>query len=164
MKDLRSQLANAFGRDPSPAAAAEASPDAGPDLLGDEAHLNDPWLAVLRDLVRSVPGAPALADRPKLGQARQVTDTLLRDLKRSGRKRAAKELAQLRKAFDTRREKEAWSRIKARFGEHGLPDRAYRSLKQGDTDPLVVWRRLRRLSTDELDGVGATRLRDLLLG
>ena len=162
MKDLRSQLANAFGRDPEPAVSETTS--ASSDLLGPEAHLADPWLAMVRDLHRSVPGAPALSDRPKLGQARQVSDVLVRSLKKSGRKRVAKELAQLRKGFEGRREKEAWSRIKGRFTGLGLSEKAYRSLKQGTTDPLLIWAKLKKHSDDELRELGVARLREALGG
>ncbi len=111
-----------------------------------------------------MPGAPALAAQPKLGQVQQVSDQLIRSLKRSGRKRAAKELAQLRKTFEVKREKEAWSRIKERFTTLGLSERAYRGLKQGSIDPLKVWTRLRKLSDDELRELGGSRLREALSG
>ena len=53
MSDLKSQLAAAFG-----VAVPEASPEAPPagpaaaGVLADDAHLSDPWLQRLRQLVR----------------------------------------------------------------------------------------------------------------
>ncbi len=159
MKDLRSQLAAALGQDASPEPAPAAG---GVDLLGPDAHLDDPWLERLRVLHRSIPGAPTLAPRPKLGQARQVTDQLLRSLKRSGRKGVAKDLGQLRKAFDAKRDKEAWRRTKERFGALGLSDKAYRALKQSGADAIAVWVKLDKSGDDALREMGATRLRDHL--
>ncbi|MFT4621884.1 MAG: hypothetical protein ACI8PZ_000536 [Myxococcota bacterium] len=158
--DLKSQLAAAYGRKPPPEDAP--APAAPASALDDGAHLRDPWIELLRELVRSVPGSPALAKAPKLGQARQVTDQLVRSLKASGRKRVAKELGSARDAFMARRDKAAWGQIKARLTEAGTSAKAYRALKQSGDDPVALLGRLRRIPDDTLSGMGAARLRGAL--
>lgn len=159
MSDLRSQLIAKLGASPSaPAApAGSAAPDLDPD-----AHLGTPWLSLLRAV--RVPGAPTVPPKPSIAAARQLTDKAARALKDAGRAREARALADAREDFLKRREKEAWSLIKGRFTELDLPERAYRALKQGDTDPEKVWARLRRAKPDELEPLGADRLRELLTG
>ena len=160
MKDLKSQLADAFGV-AVPAQPPQPPADEGPDILSDDAHLRDPWVARLRELAaqdRSVKLAPA----PKFGQARQATDQLMSKLKKSGRKRECAELKRLRQDFVGRRDKAAWGAVKERFKALGLSDKAYRGLKQGSVDPLVVLGRLRKSDGQSLAAMGAKRLRDHL--
>lgn len=161
MSDLRSQLVAKLGaRPPEPAPATPATP-AAPDLDPD-AHLGTPWMSLLR-AVRA-PGAPAVPPKPNLNAARQLTDKAVRALKDAGQTRAARELADAREDFLKRREKDAWSLIKTRFGELDLPERAYRALKQSEVDPEKVWARLRKAKAEDLKPLGADRLRDLLTG
>jgi len=161
--DLKSQLAALTGVAPPPDEPPEPHPPPRVDpLLGEHAHLDEPWLGRLRALRATVPRAPALAARPRLGQARQVTDQLLRILKKAGRKREARELAGLRDAFYSRREKAAWAAVKGHFTELGLSEKAYRGLKQGRADPLKVWAKLERTDPEQLRALGAKRLRVLL--
>lgn len=162
MSDLRSQLAAAFGRDPVAAPEpAAAAPPADP-LLGPDAHLGTQWLAQLQELRRGLAGAPKLDARPKLAQARQVTDQVGKLLKTAGRKREAALLIELRDDFMARRDKAAWSALKARFGEWGLSEKAYRALKQGEADPLACLARLEALDPTERAGMGASRLVEAL--
>ena len=158
MSDLKSQLAAAFGMpEPSPAAPAA-------DILAGGAHLSDPWLERLRALLSTVEDPPELARTPKLGQVRQATDQLMSRLKRAGRGREARELGALRKDFYARRDRAAWSAVKARFQELALSEKAYRALKQGGADPGAVLRRLDGAAPDALRGMGARRLREHLSG
>jgi len=167
MKDLKSQLADAFGvavPEASPAAAPAApAADSLPDILAPDAHLRDPWLVRLRQLVAREPSVK-LAPAPKPGQARQATDQLMSKLKKSGRKREAAELKRLRDDFLGRRDKAAWGAVKGRFKTLGLSDKAYRGLKQGSVDPLVVLGRLKKADSAALAAMGAKRLRDHLTG
>ncbi len=165
MSDLRSQLAAAFGRPaeaPDEPAAASAPSGAAPSILDDDAHLDTEWLTVLRRLRADLPGAPDLADRPKLAQARMVSDRLVKMLKKSGRKRDARQLAGLRDDFLARRDKAAWAAVKLRFNELGLSSKAYRSLKQVGADPQQALARLRNAPEEDLRSMGAARLRELL--
>ena len=165
MDDLRSQLAATFGRTPEPTPGPDAAAsDAGPDLLGPDAHLADPWLDALRAACqdRDLPDVPA---RPSLGAARQLTDKALKALKARGDKRALRALKDARAAFESRREKHAWAGIKARFGELGLSMKVYRSLKQTPRlDPVKVHAKLHARASEQLKGLGASRLREALLG
>ena len=161
MKDLKSQLSALTGVAVPEAAPAAAPPPTDP-LLGEYAHLGDPWFQRLSALRVTISGAPKMSPRPKLGQARQVTDQLLKLLKKAGRKRDARDLAGLRAAFVSRRDKAAWSVIKARFTSMGLSEKAYRGIKQGKSDPLKVLAKLDRADPATLGGMGAKRLRELL--
>ncbi len=162
MKDLRSALSQALGV-PAPAPEADEAPRlAGPLVEG--AHLGSDWLVRLRAVHATVSGAPTLAPEPKLNAARQVSDILVKRLKKAGRRREARELADLRDSWFARRDRAAWTAIKARFHELGLSDKAYRGLKQGGAEPLTVLARLERSEEGELVGLGARRLRELLSG
>ncbi|RME25441.1 MAG: hypothetical protein D6798_08895 [Deltaproteobacteria bacterium] len=163
MSDLRSQLAAAFGQPaPEDPAAASAPSGAGPSILDDDAHLDTEWLTVLHRLRAELPGAPEMAARPKLAQARMVSDRVVKMLKKAGRKRDARQLAGLRDDFLARRDKAAWAAVKLRFQTLGLSARAYRSLKQVGADPQAVLARLDRTPEEDLRGMGAARLRELL--
>lgn len=161
MKDLKSQLADAFGV--AVPAETEAAPvaDSVPDILSADAHLRDPWMDRLRTLA-ATNSSVTLAREPKPGQARQVTDQLIRILKKSGRKREATELSRLRSDFNARRAKAAWGSIKQQFQGMGLSDKAYRGLKQGNADPLKVLQKLKKADSGELSTMGAKRLREYL--
>ena len=159
MKDLRSQLAEKLGRSLPPEPAPPAAPER--DLLHPNAHLDDPWIGRLRGL-KNVPGGPEVPDSPSLEAARQLTDRLAKALKKGGRARDAEELKDLRDRFLARREKLAWSRVKERFQELALSDRAYRALKQEGTDPTKALARLENADPAELQAMGAARLRERL--
>ncbi len=133
-------------------------------MLADDAHLSDPWLERLRQLLPTVDRPPQLSRTPKLGQARQATDQLMGQLKKAGRRRELRELDALRKDFYARRDKAAWAAIKARFQELDLSDKAYRALKQTGADPMSALGRLSKASPEELQTMGARRLREHLAG
>lgn len=150
MDQLKQALAQALGRPAPEASAAPAAADGLPDPL------QSPWVARLRQLCADLPAAPTL------GQLTQRSDALARALKEQGRQREARELTALKEAFLREREREAWARIKARFAELELPERAYRALKQEGADAEKVLPRLAGRRGDALRGMGADRVRDAL--
>ncbi|MCP4807890.1 MAG: hypothetical protein GY913_24770 [Proteobacteria bacterium] len=160
MKDLKGQLASAFGRELPKEAPKKLSDDAPPEAMKDGAHLGSAWHQRLSQLARGF-SSVQLAPKPKLGQARQASDQLVKLLKKGGRGRDAKELAQLRDAFMKKREQAAWTAVKDRFATHELPDKAYRALKQSKVDPHAVLTKLERQGSS-LSGMSAKRLRDAL--
>lgn len=163
MDDLRNQLAKALGRSPPPAPEAPEAASSGPDLLDPDAHQGDAWMGALRRAL-TLPGAPKLDHKPKLQAARQATDQIVKLLKKAGRKGDAAELKRLRDQFFAKRDKHAWGLVKQAFSEHGLSDKAYRSLKQDKkTDPVRVLEKLKRGGAG-LASMGASRLRDHLSG
>jgi hypothetical protein len=160
MDDLRGQLAAKFG---ASAAAPPADPaTAEPDPFGPAAHLDTDWVRSLRAFARGV-GVQVPADA-KLARCRQATDVTLKALKKSGRKRDVRALSELRATYLTWRERQAWSRVKSRFKDLNLSEKAYRALKQGGADGEKVWVRLAKLQPDDVRGVGAARLREMLGG
>ena len=159
MKDLKSQLAQAFGRELPKEEAPALSDPAPPQPLDDDAHLGGPWHRRLAELARGF--SVQLADRPKLGQARQATDQLAKQLKKAGRGRDARELLELRKAFLSRRDKAAWAVVKERLGGLDVSDKAYRSLKQSSADPVKLIEAIDRAG-ERLRGASPKRLRSLL--
>lgn len=161
MSDLRSQLIAKLG-----AIIPEPSEDPkgalpGAATLDPEAHLGTPWIALLRKV--RVAGAPPVPPKPSLQAARQLTDKAARALKEAGQARAARELVDARADFLKKREKEAWSLVKARFTELELPERTYRALKQSEADPEKLWMKLRKADPAELGALGADRLRERLM-
>lgn len=148
MDHLRQALAKATGATPP----AAAPPDPLPDPL------LSPWVRQLRTL-----GAEISA-KPSLGQLRQRSDVLVKELKKAGRTRESSELQKLRDDYEKIREKAAWSEIKARFEALALPERAYRAIKQQENlDPANVLNLLIRKG-ETLKGAGADKVRDFLLG
>ena len=126
------------------------------DLLPDPAR--SPWADALRGLSAALPA------RPTLGQLRQRSDALVKELKTSGRRRDSEALQKLRDSFEKEREKVAWSLIKESFDQHSLPERAWRALKQApDAEPVAILQKIRKLGAS-LAGAGADRVRDALLG
>lgn len=152
MNDLRQAFSRALG---TPAVEAPAPPppkDALPDPL------QHPWGQQLRSL-----GA-ALPKQPTLGQLRQRSDALVRELKAGGRGRDSAALQQLREDYEKLRTRTAWGLIKERFEELALSERAYRALKQQEgLEPAEVLARLRKHG-ENLKGAGADKVRDTLLG
>jgi hypothetical protein len=150
MDHLRQALAKATGTTPAP--ATPSIPDPLPDPL------LSPWVRQLRSL-----GADISA-KPSLGQLRQRSDVLVKELKKGGRGRESAELQKLRDDFEKAREKAAWGEIKSRFEALALPERAYRALKQQEhLDPANVMNLLIRKG-ETLKGAGADKVRDFLLG
>lgn len=147
MDQLRQALSGHFTERP-------AKEDPLPDPL------RSPWGEQLRRML----DRGALPAQPSLGQLRQRSDALVKELKNAGRRREGEELQKLRDAFEKEREKIAWGLIKEAFEAQQLPDRAWRALKQApDADPVAILQRLRK-AKDALAGAGADRVRDTLLG
>jgi hypothetical protein len=159
MTDLRNQLAAQFGLDP--AVGVEAAP-AADDPLGASAHLRTPWLDALLLAVRQERGMSA-PKQPSLNAAKQLHDRLKKRLKGAGQRRQIRALDDLRSNYLKRREKQAWSRLKAGLAAMGTSEKLYRSLKQSKGDPERVLQRLKRLKPDEISGQGQAKLRELLL-
>ncbi len=110
------------------------------------------WLQELVLHERVQPGAA-------LGQLRQLTDLRVKALKQQGRGREARGLAKARDDYFKRREKAAWSAVKARWSELGLAEKVYRRLKQDKR--IQVEKVLERLYTrkaTEMQGRGADAL------
>jgi hypothetical protein len=162
MKDLRSQLAAQFGVAP-PDVDGDDDPVTQPDPLGPDGHIDAPWLDTLRGALQ-VTGLEALPDRPKLARCQQAAAQAIKALKKSGRGADARDLAKQRDDYLADRAKLAWARVKARFVDLGLSDKAYRALKQGAADPERVLRGLDKTDASTLQGMGAARLREHLLG
>jgi hypothetical protein len=161
MSDLRSQLATQFGLDP--AVNVEPVPaSAGDDPLGSSAHLGTPWLDALLLAVRQERGMD-VPKQPSLNAAKQLHDRLKKRLKADGRRRQIRTLDDLRSSYLKRREKQAWSRLKAGLAAMGTSEKLYRSLKQSGGDPERVLQRLKRLKPDEISGQAQAKLRELLL-
>ncbi len=122
---LKDVLKQALGEDSGLKAreqAAASAPSAA--LPGPE---GSSWLDELSRHERVDPQAA-------LGKLRQLTDLRVKALKAQGRGRDAQGLAKARDDFFKRRDKVAWSGVKARWSELGLPEKVYRRLKQ---DPRV---------------------------
>lgn len=147
MDHLKQALSHALGR---PAAEPAARSDDLPDPL------QSAWIQRLRELGGEVPPSPSM------GQLTQRSDALARALQASGRARLARELTSLKEGFLRDREREAWSRVKLRFAELELPDRAYRALKQEETNPEKLLPKLTGRRGEALRGMGADRLREAL--
>lgn len=147
MDQLKLALSKATGTAPPPPAAPDPLPN----------PMLSPWFRQLKSL-----GAEISA-QPSLGQLRQRSDVLVKELKKAGRTRESAELQKLRDDFEKAREKAAWAVIKERFETLELPERAYRALKQQENvDAAEVMNRLIKKG-DTLKGAGADRVRDFLL-
>lgn len=159
MKDLKSQLASAFGKElPADAAPVLSDPER-PAALADDAHIGGEWHRRASELARAF--NVELAPKPKLGQVRQVSDQLIKRLKKAGRGRDAKDLAKLRDAHMARRDKAAWAVVKDRLGDLDVSDKAYRSIKQSGADPVALITRIDRAG-ESLRGASVKRLRSLI--
>lgn len=171
MKDLKSQLAAALGvepppDEPEPLAHLQRAEPRGPDevpILAEGAWRDDPWAVALKQLLPSMTGAPSLPVRASLGAQRQVTDQLVKLLKKAGRRREARELADLRDTWFSKRDKAAWTAVKVRMGELELSDKAYRRLKQEEAEPVRILERLERQGA-ALQGASAKRVAEALGG
>lgn len=129
-----------------PAAPGEDAPDP---------HDSD-WVRCLRRHVE-VPGDAGVA------RLRQLSDVQVKELKSQGRKREARELADLRDDWLRKADRRAWAEVKQRFAELELPEKAYRALKQQpDAQPERILQRLRTRAAEELRGASAKRVREWL--
>jgi hypothetical protein len=162
VSDLRSQLVARFGESEAPASIPEPSANDAKDPLGTSAHLATPWLSALlaaagqqRDL--KVPRAPSL------NAARQLHDRLIKKLKAQGRGRERADLNDLRSRYLKRREKTAWSRLKAQLSDLDVPAKLYRSLKQSGVDPEKVLDRIAKAGDARLRTMNLAELRIALV-
>jgi hypothetical protein len=147
MDQLKNALSSALGQKP---------PEETAPILPDPARSE--WAMAL---IQSGANLPA---KPTLGQLRARSDALVKELKNAGRKRESAALQSLRDEFEKEREKLAWAAIKERFEEQALSERAYRALKQTpQVDAVEVLNRLLK-SKGTLQGAGADKIRDTLLG
>lgn len=147
MDALKQALSGALGIAPPPPPPASPLPD----------PMASPWVAQLRVLRAQIPA------QPSLGQLRQRSDALVKELKKAGRNRDASDLQKLREDFEKARDKAAWAEIKGLFERLELPERAYRALKQAENlDAADLLGRLEKKG-ESLKGAGADRVRDTLL-
>lgn len=133
-------------------AGSGASPPSLPDPL------QSPWVAELRAQRVEIP------KEASIGQLTSRSDVRCKELKAAGRSREAAALLQLKEQFLKERDKRAWEGVKERFAALELSEKAYRALKQEDADPVKVLVKLTNKKCEELRGVGASRLRELLNG
>lgn len=101
--------------------------------------------------------------QPSLNAAKQLHDRLKKRLKAAGQRRQIRTLDDLRSSYLKRREKQAWSRLKAGLSALGTSEKLYRSLKQSGGDPERILLRLKRLKPDEISGQAQAKIRELLL-
>lgn len=88
----------------------------------------------------------------------------MKQLNTAGRRREAEALARLRDDWLRDQERRTWDRVKARFAELELPEKAYRALRQEKgVHAHKVLARLRTRKAEDLRGAGAARVRDWLL-
>ncbi len=156
-----STLQDALKKAIQPGAAVEArevvsGPPVGVAAL--PAAATSEWARLLRDHGVSLPADAVVATY------QQKTAGVVKELERAGRSREARALASARDEFLRLREKKAWEGVKARFEALGLPEKAYRAIKQEGADPEKVLARLYTRRAEEWRGIAAARLRDTLLG
>lgn len=158
MSDLQAALLGALKQKglPEPVPAPEPAPPTGAAALPDP--LQSAWVAELRAAGVEIPAGASI------GQLTSRSDVRSKELKAAGRTREAAALTQLKEQFLRERDKRAWEQVKQRFADLGLNEKAYRALKQEDADPVKVLARLTSRKSEELRGVGAARLRELLQG
>lgn len=158
MSDLKGALLGALKQKglPEPPPAPEPPPSSGAAALPDP--LQSAWVAELRAAGVDIPAGASI------GQLTSRSDVRSKELKAAGRTREAQALTQLKEQFLRERDKRAWEQVKQRFADLELNEKAYRALKQEDADPVKVLARLTSRKSEELRGVGAARLRELLQG
>jgi len=155
VSDLRSQLLEKFGGSaPEPDTSAPAQSSA----LSPDAHLSSDWFDALKAAVRGT--GIKLNPNPSLGAARQAHDLLCKRLKADGGKRQLRELTDLRSRFEKKREKLAWTTLKAELSGAGVSDKLYRSLKQSNVGAETLLSRWSRVSAK---GLNQAELRARLL-
>lgn len=156
MDTLRDALKGALG--PADPLQARELP---PTQAALEAAEDDPrGSAWLKELARHA-AVPAGAKTEAL---RQLTDRTVKALQAQNRRREAEALADQRDAWLRDQERRTWERVKARFAELELPEKAYRALRQEKgVHAHKVLARLRTRRAEELRGAGAARVREWLL-
>jgi hypothetical protein len=97
-----------------------------------------------------------------IGRMRQESDQLVRQLKKSGRRRDARDLAKFRDEFLKNRQTAAWKAVKVRWTELKLSDKGYRRLKQSDLDAERVLMRLHTRAADSFEGRAPAAVLDWL--
>ena len=160
MSDLKLALLGALKQkglpEPVEAPAVVATPPAGLAALPDP--LQSPWVAALRAQRVEIPAGATI------GQLTSRSDVHAKELKGAGRARDATALTHLKEQFLRERERRAWEMVKERFSALELNEKAYRALKQESADPVKVLARLTSKKAEELRGMGAARIREVLLG
>lgn len=155
MSDLKNALLGALKSKglPEPTPPPEVAPQATlPDPL------QSPWVAELRLQRVEIPKDASL------GQLTSRSDVRCKELKAGGRAREAAALLKLKEQFLNEREKRAWEFVKARFAELELNEKAYRALKQeARVDPVKILAKLTSKKAEDLRGMGASRVREILL-
>jgi hypothetical protein len=146
MDHLRQALAQSLG---------VAAPEPVPSPLPDP-HVSA-WAGRLRAAGERLDGREGL---PHLEQRARST---AKAWKSAGRAREAAALLAELDEFLRAREKKAWELVKARFAELGLPERAYRALKQEGVSPERALARLAGEAGESLRGAGAARVRDAIV-
>ncbi len=153
MSDLKNALLGALADKGLPA-PKPADPPVATALLPDP--LSSAWIAELRAQRVEIP------KEASIGQLTSRSDVRCKELKAAGRTREAAALLKLKEQFLGEREKKAWELVKERFAALDLNEKAYRALKQEEADPVKVLAKLTGKKSEELRGVGAARLRELL--
>lgn len=156
MDALRDALKGAIGgqeglqaREPTPTLTTQEAEEDDPQ--------DSPWIRELRR-------HEALPKDAKTERLRQLTDKVVKSLQAAGRRRDAETLGRLRDDWLRQQELRVWDRIKTRFAELELSEKAYRSLKQEKgVVPHKVLARLRTRRAEEFRGASAARVREWLL-
>jgi hypothetical protein len=101
---------------------------------------------------------------PDAGLSRLVdlSNKLQKTLKGQGQGRAAKALGRLQADAVGRLEKAAWSKVKQRFSELGLPEKSYRRLKQAKGDPHKLLSKLSTRRAEGYKGAGDKQIKEWL--
>ena len=155
MSDLRSQLIAKLGVEaPEP----QEPESRGDDPLGPGAHLTSDWLVALLPVLKAerIP----LNANPSFGAVKNAHDVLMKQLKAKGDKRTMATLRDLRSRYTKRREKLAWSRLKADLEAGGVSSKVYRSIKQSSVDPELALKRWTRV---QRKGLNAASVRAALI-
>src|SRR5688572_7114946 len=145
MDHLRNALQGALG------VPISAAPAPQPEVPGLPDPLKSDWVALMRQLGAEVPKDATM------GQLTQRSDLRAKALGDAGRGRDAAALKKAREDFVRDWEKLAWALVKERFAALDLPEKAYRSFKQEDADPVKLLTRLTNKRAEELRGMGAAR-------
>jgi hypothetical protein len=156
MSDLRSQLISKLGvSEPEPAKTAPIASDP----LGDGAHRDTEWYRALVPVVRQ--HGIKLNPQSSHGAALNAHNALMKKLKANGQHRVRKELNDLHSRYAKRREKTAWSRLKAALDAGGQSPKLYRAIKSNSVPVETVLQRWQRIKNKGLNGA---EVRSELLG
>jgi hypothetical protein len=160
MSDLKLALLGALKQKglPEPVAAPPVAAAAPIGIAALPDPLQSEWVAAMRAQRVEIPAGATI------GQLTSRSDVHAKELKGAGRARDAAALTQLKEQFLRERERRAWEMVKERFLALELNEKAYRALKQEGADPVKVLARLTSKKAEELRGMGAARVREVLLG